>query len=166
MSLRQMVLPFFAAVVMAVPAYAQTAAPGPDPSGQYAPLHPVAPASPGSVAVLPDMPQAHTQGDITFVSGGISGEQRQAMREATHNYNLHLLFAIGGTGDYLSDVKVQLVDKQGVIVLDAVSDGPYFMARVPPGRYRITADLGGRSQTRAVTVPARGTSSQSFFWQS
>ena len=101
------------------------------------------------------------------MSGGIGGAERQALRAAAPNYNLHLLFAGQGTGEYLSDVKVTITDASGVVVLDAVSEGPYFLARLAPGRYRVTADLGnGNAQTRAVTVPERGALSTSFFWHS
>ena len=143
----------------------QHAAPA-DPTGQYDPLHPLPPPSPGSEEVLPAMPPEQTQGDITYVSGGIGGDEREALRKAAPNYNLHLLFAGEGGGEYLSSVKVTIVDQQGVIVLDAVSNGPYFMAKISPGRYKISADLGGgRSQARAVTVPPHGTLSTSFFWR-
>jgi hypothetical protein len=156
-------------MALALPAGAQQQPASPpgaaDPSGQYAPLHPLAPPAPGSVDVLPDMPPVHTQADVTYVSGGIGGAERAALRAAAPQYNLHLLFAGQGNGEYLSSVKVTITDERGVVVLDAVSDGPYFMARLPAGRYRISADIGGSAQTRAVSVPARGAASTSFFWR-
>ena len=173
MAITRTLLAAIALIALVAPAQAQMqrAAPAPggaaDPSGQYAPLHPLAPTTPGSVDVLPDMPPVHTQADISYVSGGIGGAERAALRAAAPNYNLHLLFAGQGTGEYLSNVKVTIADQHGVVVLDAVSDGPYFMARIGPGRYRVTADDGdGNPQTRVVAVPERGAASASFFWRS
>ena len=154
-------------MALAASAEAQTQRAPTDPTGQYDPLHPLPPPSEGSVDVLPAMPAVHTQGDISYVSGGIGGDQRQALREAAPNYNLHLLFAGGGSGEYLSSIKVTIVDQQGVIVLEAVSEGPYFMAKMSPGKYKVSADAGSAgAQTRVVTVPPRGAASTSFFWRS
>jgi hypothetical protein len=162
-----MLLLLIGLTALAVPAQAQIQRPAPtDPSGQYDALHPLPPPSPGSVDVLQAMPPVQTQGDINYVSGGIGGDEREALRKAAPNYNLHLLFAGEGGGEYLSSVKVTIVDQQGVVVLDAISNGPYFMAKISPGRYKVSAELGGgRSQTRVVTVPPHGTLSTSFFWR-
>ena len=63
---------------------------------------------------------------------------------------MRLMFALAGSGEYLADVTVKLVDAYGDTVLDAVSDGPLFYARVPPGRYRITVASAG-SRRRGVS---------------
>lgn len=171
MAMTRTLLAAIALIALVAPAQAQMQRSAPsggavDPSGQYAPLHPLAPTAPGSVDVLPDMPPVHTQADISYVSGGIGGAERAALRAAASSYNLHLLFAGQGSGEYLSSVKVTIANQSGVVVLDAVSDGPYFMARLPAGRYRVTADAGGgAAQTRVVAVPDRGSASASFFWR-
>ncbi|HUK06721.1 MAG TPA: carboxypeptidase-like regulatory domain-containing protein [Stellaceae bacterium] len=148
------------------PAHAETASLSPnDTSGQYARLHPLAPPSPGSIEVLPAMPAVHTQSSVAYISGGIGGDEQEAMRAAARNYNLHLLFAEQGSGEYLSDIKVTITNPQGAVVLSTVSSGPYFMARLPAGHYRISADAGdGRPQMRVVTVPEHGALAASFYW--
>jgi hypothetical protein len=135
-------------------------------AGQYDPLHPVSPAAPGSVSVLPDMPPVQTQGDITYVSGGFGAGERQALQSAAPQFNLHLLFA-GPGGEYLANVKLRITEQQGGnIVLETVANGPYFLAKLHPGRYNISADDGdGHPQMRAVAVPERGAASASFFWR-
>jgi len=157
----QSVMSLIAIVGLAFSAHAQT------PSGssvQYDPVHPVPPSAPGSVDVLPGMPPVQNQGGVTYVSGGIGVDERQALRSAEPNFNLHLLFA-GPGGEYLAKIEVVITDDRGVKVLDAFSNGPYFMAKLPPGRYRISVDDGtGRRQVRQISVPARGAASASFFW--
>ena len=107
-----------------------------------------------------------TQGDVTYVSGGVGSDSIQAMREIERGYNLRLMFAIAGSGEYLADVRVKLVDAKGRTVLDAVSDGPYFFAKVPPGRYQVVAETEGDAKTRSVDISPSGAVSQSFYWRS
>ena len=111
-----------------------------------------------------DLPR--TQGDVTYISGGVGNESVQAMRAMERGYNLRLMFAIAGSGEYLANVRVKLVDPKGRTVLDAVSEGPYFFAKVPPGRYQVVAETEGDAKTRAVDISPGGAVSQSFYWRS
>jgi hypothetical protein len=165
-------LAFWLLLAVAAPAAAQ----GPPPSPPYAPppsrieelTPPPAPAQaplpPPPAAALPSGPEPQQQGDIGFVSGGVGDDDRAALRQMAHNYNLRLQFAIQGSGEYLADVNVTLTDEKGRTLLDTISDGPLFFAKVPPGRYKITAAEGGRTLTRAVVVPADGPAAQAFYW--
>ena len=45
-----------------------------------------------------------TQGDVTYISGGVGDEWQQSMDERRAEYNLHLLFAQQGTGAYFAYV--------------------------------------------------------------
>lgn len=105
------------------------------------------------------------QGGIGFVSGGLGEEERTTLRGMAADYNMRLMFAVAGSGEYLADVAVKLVDARGDTVLDTVSDGPFFYAHVPPGRYRITVASAGQSQTRSVEIGANGVASQAFYWR-
>jgi hypothetical protein len=109
------------------------------------------------------MPQR--QGDIDFVSGGTSEDDRARLRAMEGDYNMRLMFAVQPSGEYLAGVNVTLIDSRGSKVLDTVSDGPLLFARIPPGRYRITVDSDGRPQTRALDVTAIGVVSQAFYWR-
>ena len=79
-------------------------------------------------------------------------------------YNLRLLFALQGSGEYLSNVQVRIDKAGGPTLLTAVSEGPWFYVHLPPGRYNLTLDNAGQVQTRRVTVPARSATEQSFYW--
>ena len=106
-----------------------------------------------------------TQGDVSYVSGGVGSDSVLAMRQIEGGYNLRLLFAVQGSGEYLANVRVKLVDRKGNTVLDAVSDGPYFFAKLRPGRYQVVVDNGGTVISRTVDVGQHAVS-QSFYWRS
>lgn len=106
-----------------------------------------------------------TQGEVTFVNGGVGGDEQNAMQALGADYNLHLLFSIKGTGEYVSDVKVRIADSSGNILLETVSDGPMLFARLKPGRYSVTVDRDGQVVKRTATVASTAKrTSLSFTW--
>jgi hypothetical protein len=105
-----------------------------------------------------------TVGNVSYVSGGVGVSERQALDQVKSQYNLRLLFAYNKSGAYLADVRVKITTGGGHTLLDVVSDGPFFYARLPAGHYRVSADNAGKVQTRSVTVPANGAVSQDFYW--
>ena len=108
--------------------------------------------------------QPQTLGDVTYVSGGIADDWQQAMEAQKSQYNLHLLFAQEGTGAYFTNVPVQITDGSGQTVLNAVSQGPFFYARLKPGSYKVTASHGGQAVTKTATVPASGGADLDYRW--
>jgi hypothetical protein len=111
-----------------------------------------------------DAPQPVTKDGITFVSGGIGDQDRAAMDKIAHDYNLRLMFAQQKTGEYLADIRVAITNAQGKTILATTAEGPFFYARVPPGRYKVTATNAGTSLTRSIAVSAKGAARQSFYW--
>ncbi len=108
--------------------------------------------------------QTQQQGNITFVSGGASGDDRDALKQIESQYNLRLMFA-ARNGDYLANIAVTLSDARGNAVLDTIAEGPLFYAHVPPGRYRLTVSSQGQSQNRDLTI-GNGATRQDFYWAS
>jgi hypothetical protein len=107
--------------------------------------------------------QPQTQGEVSFVSGGVGGVEQQAMQAMQADYNLNLLFSVQGTGEYLSDVQVTIRDAQGNVFLETVADGPKLFANLKPGRYLVTANQNGRVVQKKATVGNHRTS-LSFTW--
>lgn len=132
-------------------------------AGAYAGQMPAAPAT-SHWSGAKDTPQQHMQGKVTFVSGGVGAGNRNAMRQVENRYNLHLMFAVQRSGDYLANIGVKLADTQGKTVLHATSNGPFFFAKVPAGRYKLTVTSQGRPLTRDISVAAHGISDQIFYW--
>jgi hypothetical protein len=111
-----------------------------------------------------DLQPQTTAGGIRWVSGGIGFAETHELKKIENEYNLRLLFAVRGTGEYLADVVVIIQDRQGQPVLEATALGPRLLAQVPPGTYTVTATLGGATETRRITVPQSGSAVQSFYF--
>lgn len=108
--------------------------------------------------------EPRTEGGVTFVSGGIGQQGLEAIDAAKSGYNLRLLFATQGTGAYLAEVRVKLLDQKGNTLIDTDSEGPYFLAKVSPGRYKVIAENKGRAITKSAEVSPKGAVSLSFYW--
>jgi hypothetical protein len=107
--------------------------------------------------------QPQTQGDITFVSGGVGLDEVDAMQTLKPNYNLHLLFVLS-SGDYLSDIEVAIFDKKGNVYLQTLSLGPFMLVNLKPGSYFVKARLDEQVVQMKVTVTGHKASSLSFIW--
>ncbi len=117
---------------------------------------------------LADMPQTHHQGEVQFLSGGISKGQSDAIKAAAGQYRLMLTFAQrapGGTAQYLADIPVEIRDAQDHVVLKTISEGPYLLANLPAGSYSIKVSSNGQDKIQRVTVNASGTARAMFEWQ-
>jgi hypothetical protein len=118
----------------------------------------------GTIETVPALVPGH-EGDIGFVSGGTSLDDRASLRGIAGAYNLRLTFAVQPSGAYLAGIGVKLADANGRTLLDTVSDGPLFYAHVPPGRYRVTVTDGAQSQTSDLDVAPTSSAAQAFYWR-
>lgn len=105
----------------------------------------------GSVAALPP---TQMQGSVSYVTGGIGNEEATVFRQAAAGYPLEVLFAeqTGSRAAFLSDVKIDISDRSGQLLLDTTSEGPFLLANLPAGMYKIVAEHEGarKSQTLAI----------------
>ncbi|MBK1732307.1 hypothetical protein CKO41_11000 [Thiococcus pfennigii] len=137
------------------------------PEGTFLPEAPS--AAPGKSDAPPQgaiLETRSTEEGVPYMSGGIGVSEREELAQVKSQYNLRLLFAVQGSGEYLSNIQVRVEEVSGRTRLAAVSQGPFFYARLAPGRYNLTVDAAGQVQTRQVTVPANGATEQSFYWAS
>ena len=100
---------------------------------------------------------------ITYVSGGIGLDEREALSATASEYNLKIVFALK-EGNYLADASVLIKNALGRTVLDAVSDGPWFYARLPAGQYAVTATMMEKTNTEKVQIKPAGQSVLHFYW--
>jgi len=103
------------------------------------------------------------QNGIAYATGGVGQDESAAMRGMAKDYSLRVL-AAAKSGEYVADVKVAISDAQGKQVLALDTQGPYLLARLPPGRYRVDAAYGQARQTRQVQVPSSGQADVSFYF--
>ncbi len=104
-----------------------------------------------SVASAQSTERILTRDGIKYVSGGIGVSSQQRLKALEPQFNLKLVFTLT-EGQYLADVRVALRDKTGKLLLEHVTDGPIFMARVPAGSYTVSATYGGSTQSRSIYV--------------
>jgi len=120
------------------------------------------------VAALPLSALAQTQvvTPVPHVSGGVGLDEREAlMQEAKQEgYNLKVV-ATATDGAYLAGITVRIADTKDVEVLQAAMDGPWLYAKLPAGRYTLSADDGSKTLKRTVDVPAKGTREVVFRWE-
>jgi hypothetical protein len=107
------------------------------------------------------MPQTQTQGDVSFVTGGVGLDESTALRRAQSQWPLSLRFT-GPGSEYVADVHVQIVSAAGATVLDTTSKGPYMLVRLKPGRYTVHVNHGSVDRSQTVTVRGNGSARASF----
>ena len=111
------------------------------------------------------LPQTKTENGITYMSGGVGKPEAGAMREEARHYPLSMIFSAAKDNEFLADVKVDIKNTAGKEMLNAVSDGPIMLVKLPAGSYTIAAEAHGKTLHRTVQVPARGDHQVSFHWQ-
>ncbi|WP_301101641.1 carboxypeptidase-like regulatory domain-containing protein [Propionivibrio sp.] len=108
-------------------------------------------------------PVMQTAGQVAYVSGGVGTESIERLTAQADEFNLKLVFALN-SGEFVSGVKVIITDDKGQAVLDAVSEGPWFLARLPVGKYQIVASLADKAERRSVNVGAAKLMTVDFRW--
>lgn len=109
--------------------------------------------------------KAVAPGKVSFTSGGVGVESQERLKAREKEFNLKLVFTLV-EGNYLADVSVRIADAAGKTVMEQVSDGPFFMAKLPAGAYSVTAAYNGQTQTRKVVLRADRLHTEYMRWAS
>jgi hypothetical protein len=117
------------------------------------------------IAPLHAQEQARTGDGVTYISGGVGEDSRDRLNGMARDYNLRVMFTLN-EGNFLSGVHVTIADSRGRKIVEDVSDGPFFMAKVAPGTYTVTATHEGKTQTRKMSVGSRGGQVAHLRWPS
>ena len=107
--------------------------------------------------------ETKTYEGIAYISGGFGADERETLSQMSRDYSLKLTFAATG-GAYLAQIQVTVKDNRGELWLEALSDGPWFFAKLPPGQYLVQAVFKGKAlqKTAAITHTAQRT--VRFYW--
>jgi hypothetical protein len=100
------------------------------------------------------LPSVQREGVVTYLTGGIGHDEVLAIRRAAREFPLELVFVqrSGRKESYLADMPVRIVDAAGKVVFEGQSEGPYFLARLPKGRYTVSTRWDALSFSRPVIV--------------
>jgi hypothetical protein len=100
------------------------------------------------------LPPVHTQGAVSYLTGGIGEDEAAAFRYAAARYPLEMLFVQKARpkDEFLADVRVSVRDRSGNLLLETTSEGPFLLARLPTGKYQIDAEISGERKHQVVDI--------------
>lgn len=107
--------------------------------------------------------EGSTPDGVRYASGGVSAEEQAALRGRFNQFTLRVATAAKGSGAHLASVQARITDAAGKLVLEHRLEGPWLLANLPAGRYRVelrnlaqNAAAGSEQvERRDVTVAAR-----------
>jgi hypothetical protein len=69
-------------------------------------------------------------------------------------------------GHYLGGATITIRDQAGKVVLEIEAEGPWVLAKLPPGTYTVNAKVGQVTRSGAVSVRAKGLKQVRLTWNS
>jgi hypothetical protein len=113
---------------------------------------PMSPARMQAAQQLQALPQPVVQGDVTYITGGVGDDERAALEGAKQDYNLQVTNA-DVKGHFTADITITVrgSGKNGAMI-NTVSAGPLFYAKLPAGHYTIEATNGAEHLVRKVNI--------------
>ncbi len=110
----------------------------------------------------PDPLPVKQEGNVTYITGGIGEEERDALQLARADYNLHVMNSYRD-GSFSGDTHITIFDRAGKQVLTTTA-GPLFYANLPAGKYQIVANSNQAEQKKSFTTAGSGQSNLHFVW--
>jgi hypothetical protein len=154
---------------MVAPAQPQQAQPvnGQPANGQWPALNQQAmPAQPAPAqaridsegnGAIPALPlQVMDAAGIHFINGGIGDEEREQLKAQENEYNVQVMLS-APNGEFISNVRLRLMDAKGAPLVDVADAGPYFFVKLAPGTYTLeTTNPGEAAKQVKIKAPAKG----------
>ena len=106
-----------------------------------------------------------TIGSVPYLTGGVGQDERVCLKPVEKDYNLKLVFAVK-SGQYLASPMITVQDKNGKDVLHMRSDGPWFLAKLPAGEYKVIASRDGHQTEIEHVKVGQGLNTAEFLWES
>jgi hypothetical protein len=105
----------------------------------------------------------NTANGITYLTGGVTLDERQEMADQRKNFSLLLKFA-AKSGRYLGDVSVNITNRKGAPVFESTTDGPWLLVNLPAGSYTLKATSGGVSQLQKISIGQNARRELTMYW--
>lgn len=106
----------------------------------------------------------HT-GGITFINGGVGKEQEAYMHRIAKAWPLRMTFSERKDDEFVAGVNLRVTDHGGAPVFSLHNAGPMTYARLPPGKYRVTARFKGQTEVRDVALDGKAGADVYFHWK-
>jgi hypothetical protein len=108
---------------------------------------------------------------VCFISGGISGDEVSQFKSRAKEFLFEIVFVQKAVvednnriEEYLAEVQLKIKDSQGNVVVDTTTEGPFFLADLPLGKYQISAEHDGVIKTNVVRITAKKHQRIVFLW--
>ena len=105
----------------------------------------------------------NTANGISYLTGGVTLDERQEMADQRKNFSLLLKFA-AKSGRYLGDVVVNITNGKGAALFDSTTDGPWLLVNLPAGSYTLKAVSGGVSQSQKISIGKNARRELTMYW--
>lgn len=109
------------------------------------------------------LPDVRTQGDISYITGGVGDEETEAMKSERGDYNLQIMNS-DTKGHFAGTRNILISDSKGNELLDA-DGGPLFYANLPKGRYVIESSSNSQTKKQKVNVSGNKPAVVHFVWK-
>lgn len=115
-----------------------------------------------------NLPSEHRAGVVSYISGGVQQPEAEAIKHVARYYPLELQFLRKAKphDEYLANVKIRIKDQHDKMVLDVTSDGPFLLAKLPAGKYTVSAERDHDLKTRDVEIAPAQHRRLVFEWHS
>lgn len=117
------------------------------------------------------LPHKATPDEICYISGGVGADEVAQFKSRAKEFLLEIVFVqktdpadTDRKEEYLAEVQLQIKDNKGNVVVDTLTEGPFFLADLPFGSYQIIADHDGVIKKNAVKISARKNQRIVFLW--
>ena len=121
-----------------------------------------------SGASLAQLPPSKTQGDTTFITGGIGSDESSAMVAAAKKWSLLIEMSEidgSGRGVWIAGVTIRVLNAKQQAILETVCDGPLMLLNAPSGQYTVEASYQGKLLKRSVVLKEGDSQKLSLFWR-
>lgn len=119
-----------------------------------------------SSSVNTSLPPLQSQGQTEFLTGGIGKDESDAILHEGRSWPLMLELAQAATprAAYISDVQVTIKDGSGNTVLETVTEGPYLLVKLPPGKYSLDATYESTKLHRDLSIQKGSSKKITLLW--
>jgi len=112
------------------------------------------------------LPPVQKSGAVEYLSGGIGLDESTAIKSASRQWPLSLVFSVqaAGKAEFASDVKLEIRDAKGAPVLETTASGPFLLAKTATGQLQLARHAGRQMLERKVQVKAGSSARVELVW--
>jgi len=117
---------------------------------------------------LAQLPPSKTQGDISFITGGIGSDESSAMFAAAKKWSLLIEMSEidgSGRGVWIAGTDIRVFNAKQQTIIEILCDGPLMLLNAPPGQYTVEASYQGKVLKRSVTLKEGELQKLTLFWR-